>query len=600
MKNIYSIKEARRLLCPKRLSHNHVLPKLSLRHRLFSIVLVLTASAALSSCEQLDTLFVKSKKSGIGKVSEKLLSHQQTPLNSVRVASNNPAIISDGLQVGETAVDLSKTFSCTAKNEPSFSLSGEGKGSFELTAGSIRLIKTHNSNLSAQLHVTCPTTSSHTKETLSLLLKSLQTNKVSSVLPQTQTTFKVNVEPFFLPALFSCTDKKHAPNFSLEDDRTNAFLLKENTIQIQPSASTDSTATLSITCPETKGFEQHTLRYALNDGRSKQQQALYQCTQEGFGLEFTNHNNTKLEDGVYKHYLGTMRAEALPIIVSLTSTQDSCTALTQKQLQEYLGNFGSFSYQSEDTTLAQVTPKGVVYPLPASLLDDTKATITLTYASTELGKASGSYAIKVSGVNPTWAYSLRKLFASDENTYAIQIKNNKDQTVDIGFTDEGNLDVAAALTFADNGNADVVVWYDQAATKHDIVIDSTQHLFRLIDNGALVTLANSYKPAVRTQYQTSSELLNTKKLLRIETLSHSSLGLQPGVFFGYNHNSVQETQRWNMSANIPSSIATTQPVDLERFEMLYYSLTNNIPSEEQQQALEQSALTYKLKKRIPQ
>lgn len=67
------------------------------------------------------------------------------------------------------------------------------------------------------------------------------------------------------------------------------------------------------------------------------------------------------------------------------------------------------------------------------------------------------------GSTTSFAYSVRKLFRNPYNTYCLRVMRSSDNTTqDIGFTEDGWLDVAAIESFVGSGNTGYLdIWYNQ-------------------------------------------------------------------------------------------------------------------------------------------
>ncbi len=89
--------------------------------------------------------------------------------------------------------------------------------------------------------------------------------------------------------------------------------------------------------------------------------------------------------------------------------------------------------------------------------------------------------------NSAAAYSLR-LLSSTYTGPAIQVRrSNDDATMDIGFTNNGNLDQTALLNFVGYYNGFISIWYDQSGFGRDAEQLDYNQQPRLVENGVIET-----------------------------------------------------------------------------------------------------------------
>ena len=91
------------------------------------------------------------------------------------------------------------------------------------------------------------------------------------------------------------------------------------------------------------------------------------------------------------------------------------------------------------------------------------------------------------------AYSLRLLNPLYGGS-AIEVRRTDNVSASIGFTEDGNLDLAALQTFIGSDSGFIKTWYDQSGDSRDLTQTVTSQQPVIIDNGSLTTV-NS-KPAV--------------------------------------------------------------------------------------------------------
>jgi hypothetical protein len=91
------------------------------------------------------------------------------------------------------------------------------------------------------------------------------------------------------------------------------------------------------------------------------------------------------------------------------------------------------------------------------------------------------------------AYSLRLLNGLYQGP-AIEVRRTDNVSASIGFTVEGDLDVAALQTFIGSNSGFIKTWYDQSGNSINLTQSTSSQQPRIINNGSLFTVNN--KPGV--------------------------------------------------------------------------------------------------------
>jgi len=91
--------------------------------------------------------------------------------------------------------------------------------------------------------------------------------------------------------------------------------------------------------------------------------------------------------------------------------------------------------------------------------------------------------------NAAAAYSLRRL-SSTYNGPAIQVRNDSNNVLDIGFTSTGELDTVALLAHCGAGNGFVTTWYDQSGNGYDATQTTAANQPQIVSGGSVI-LQNS-------------------------------------------------------------------------------------------------------------
>lgn len=95
-------------------------------------------------------------------------------------------------------------------------------------------------------------------------------------------------------------------------------------------------------------------------------------------------------------------------------------------------------------------------------------------------------------------YSLRRL-SHIHTGYAIQVENDSNETLDIGFDDDGNLDTGSILTHIGSGEGYVTKWYDQSGNGKDAYYDASYTYAgdkpKIAESGAITM--NNGKPTIK-------------------------------------------------------------------------------------------------------
>jgi hypothetical protein len=107
-----------------------------------------------------------------------------------------------------------------------------------------------------------------------------------------------------------------------------------------------------------------------------------------------------------------------------------------------------------------------------------------------------SYLLDGLSTQPKLAFSVRKL-STNYSGYAIKVRRSSDdQTQDIGFGNDGSLDIVSLSNFVGSSSGYVVKWYDQSGNGNDLTqTESNDRQPRIISNGNL-EIENT-KPFIR-------------------------------------------------------------------------------------------------------
>jgi len=100
---------------------------------------------------------------------------------------------------------------------------------------------------------------------------------------------------------------------------------------------------------------------------------------------------------------------------------------------------------------------------------------------------------------PTSAFSLNDINQANNDSganYAIQVRNSANQKTNIGFDDEGNLNIAALQEFVGEGNGYVTRWYDQSGHQKHMWNDRVGQQGVIMHQGQLITHGTSGKVAI--------------------------------------------------------------------------------------------------------
>ena len=111
------------------------------------------------------------------------------------------------------------------------------------------------------------------------------------------------------------------------------------------------------------------------------------------------------------------------------------------------------------------------------------------------------------------AYSTR-LLRADYSGYAVEVRNDSNEEIDIGFTD-GELDESALLAHADGGDAFVVTWYDQSGEGNDAEQSTAANQPQIVDGGVVIT--ENGKPAL-DYGSTGNKTINFSTISDIESV----------------------------------------------------------------------------------
>lgn len=106
------------------------------------------------------------------------------------------------------------------------------------------------------------------------------------------------------------------------------------------------------------------------------------------------------------------------------------------------------------------------------------------------------FLLKQISLNPSGAYSLRKLNCSYSG-FAIRVRNSSSgATQDIGFNSKGDLDTVSLKSFIGSNNGTISRWYDQSGNNRTATQGTVANQPRIVNAGVLVTSSVSRLPAI--------------------------------------------------------------------------------------------------------
>jgi hypothetical protein len=118
------------------------------------------------------------------------------------------------------------------------------------------------------------------------------------------------------------------------------------------------------------------------------------------------------------------------------------------------------------------------------------------------------------------AYSLRKLRTAYTG-YAIRVRRSSDnQSQDVGFYTNGNLDIASLLSFVGANDGFISIWYDQTTSVNDFIEPTVGIQPQIVSSGNVIT--QNSKPAIYfngTKKLKSSRVFSTSNFSIFSTLS---------------------------------------------------------------------------------
>jgi len=113
------------------------------------------------------------------------------------------------------------------------------------------------------------------------------------------------------------------------------------------------------------------------------------------------------------------------------------------------------------------------------------------------------------------AYSLRSL-NSDYGGAAIQVRNDSNAVLNIGFTSNGDLDTIALLAHCGSGNGFVTTWYDQSGNGYDVTQATALNQPQIVTLGIIDQTNNkpclSFNGAINSRFLQSSSVVSLNKL----------------------------------------------------------------------------------------
>ena len=147
----------------------------------------------------------------------------------------------------------------------------------------------------------------------------------------------------------------------------------------------------------------------------------------------------------------------------------------------------SLVWQSSDPNKATIDASGVLTALNKGytnvLYTDSRGCIGVKKVLVVVENAMDK--VDLPSTNSAAAYSLR-LLSSTYSGPAIQVRrSNDDATMDIGFTNSGNLDEAALLNFVGYNTGYVSIWYDQSGFGRDAEQADVNQQPRIVDAGVI-------------------------------------------------------------------------------------------------------------------
>lgn len=88
---------------------------------------------------------------------------------------------------------------------------------------------------------------------------------------------------------------------------------------------------------------------------------------------------------------------------------------------------------------------------------------------------------------PTVAYSVRKV-SKTYHGFCMRVRRSSDNSlIDVGFDDNGNLDVSYLLTFVGSSNGYVAIWYDQTNSGRHLTQVTQAYQPMIVQSGTVLT-----------------------------------------------------------------------------------------------------------------
>ena len=212
-------------------------------------------------------------------------------------------------------------------------------------------------------------------------------------------------------------------------------------------------------------------------------------------LFFIDHNYARKvdvtgDDLIYTHWFNALPVTPLAFGVLGLQLTDTLSSLKAS---------GSFVYSSQNPSIAEIrndTSADLIYPAWSSTNSDVSIDVDfVSSSSSNYADTQASYQLRIRGVTPRHAYSLRRISEGKGNK-AIQIRRARDgQLSDIGFTPTGDLNTSVMSAFVGNDDAYITTWYDQSGGEHVTQLDTDKQP-QIMDMGQIIVQANG-KVAVR-------------------------------------------------------------------------------------------------------
>jgi hypothetical protein len=173
---------------------------------------------------------------------------------------------------------------------------------------------------------------------------------------------------------------------------------------------------------------------------------------------------------------------------------------------------------------------------------------------TQLGTIGSKSAILFTGIldlypNAAAAYSLRRLNSLYTGNL-IKVRRSSDNTEqDIGYLDNGDLNISALTSFCGSGNGFITTWYDQSGNSRNITQTTASNQPQIMSSGSIINL-NS-KPTVQ---------FNNNQLLKRTSFSMNEMSLftllkkyTQNDYSGYMRNVTSSGKSFAITSYTPSA-----------------------------------------------